>query len=166
MGASNGPISSIQKIEDNIKGSEILQLQDDHKFNWKEYTFQEAIGAVAVESIFAAVDAQYVEHLEEDYVGYKNQNIRMMVEQIQTWYVIINKEKLAIKVHFLETWSGTPDALITTSDRQLDRGQVECEDHGVTVTEANKVDHLVAHMYACDLFETIFLDDWEESNDH
>ena len=28
-----------------------------------------------------------------------------------------------------------------------------------------KVEHFVAQMYACDLFETKILDDWEESND-
>ena len=42
--------------------------------------------------------------------------------------------------------------------------QVECEDYGVTVTKADKVDHFVAQMYACDLFKATFLDDCEERN--
>ena len=42
------------------------------------------VDAVSVEAIVAAVDAQYVEELEEDYVGYKNVNIKTMVEQLQT----------------------------------------------------------------------------------
>ena len=39
---------------------------------WQEYPFQEVVDSVAVESIVAAGDAQYVEELKEDYVGYKN----------------------------------------------------------------------------------------------
>ena len=34
----------------------------------------------------------------------------------------------------------------------------------VTVTKANKVDHSVAQMYACNLSKANFLEDWEESN--
>ena len=84
-----------------------------------------------------------------------------MAEQLQTWYVITTKENLAIKMHFLEPWRDTPNYHITTFDRQLHRRQVECENHGVTVTKEEKVDHFVAQMYACDLFEAKFLDDWE-----
>ena len=50
-----------------------------------------------------------------------------MVKQLQTWYVITTKENLAIKANFLEPWSDTPDAHITTFSRQLDRLQVECK---------------------------------------
>ena len=57
------------KIEDNTKGCNILQLQEDHKIHWQEYTFQEAINAISVKAIVAAIDAQYMEQLEEDYVG-------------------------------------------------------------------------------------------------
>ena len=57
---------------------------------------------MAVEAIVAAVNAQYVEDIEEDYVGYKNQTIKTMAKQLQTWYVITTNEKLAIKSHFLE----------------------------------------------------------------
>ena len=54
------------KIEDNTKGHELLQLQKDHKINWKEYTFQDVVDDVAVEAIVAAVDAQYMEDIKED----------------------------------------------------------------------------------------------------
>ena len=117
-------------------------------------------GFVAAEAIVAAVDTQYVEELKEDYAGYKNQTIKTLVTHISTWYVITTNEKLAIKAHFLAPWSNTPEAYVTTFARQLDRHQVECEDHGVTVTNNEKVDHIVAQMYACGLFEAKFLDDW------
>ena len=51
------------KIEYDTKGRGILQIQEDHKVHFQEYNFQEVINAVAVEAIFAAVDAQYVEQL-------------------------------------------------------------------------------------------------------
>ena len=151
-------------IEDNTKGCEIFQIQEDHKVNRQDYICQYVIDDMAVEAIFAAVDSQYVEQLEEDCVGYKNQNIRTMVEQFQTWYVITTKEKIAIQAHFLEPWSNTPDAHITTFSRQLDRRQVKCEDRRITVTEAYNLDHIILHMYACDLFERKKLENWEESD--
>ena len=83
-GASNVPSSSIQKIEDDTKGRDILQIQEDHKGNWQEYSFQEVIDAVSVEAIVADVDTQYTEQLEEEYVGYKNQKVWTMVKQLQT----------------------------------------------------------------------------------
>ena len=108
------------------------------------------IDAASVKTIVAAVNAQYVEQIDEDWVGYRKQNIRTMVEQLQTWYIITTKEKIAIKAHFLEPWSDTPNAHITTLAPQLDRRQVEYEDHWVTVTKADKVDYFVAQMYACE----------------
>ena len=77
----------------------------------------------------------------------------MMIKQFRIWYVIITKEKLTIKAHVLALWSDTPEAHVTTFVRQLDRHQVECKDHGVTVTKDDKVDHFVYQMYAFGLFE-------------
>ena len=70
------------KMDDNKKGRNILQIQEDQRVQWKEYTFQEVVDSMAVEAIAAAVDAQYVNDLEEDYVGYKHQTIKMMVTQL------------------------------------------------------------------------------------
>ena len=134
-------------------------------FKWKDYTFQEVVDAVSVKAIASAVDAQYVEDLEEDYVGYKNQTIKTIINHLYTCYVITTKEMIVIKEHFLDPWRDTPNAYVTTFACKLDRRQVECEDHGVTVTKADKTDHFVSQMYACELFEANVLDDWKESND-
>ena len=123
------------------------------------------VDSVAVEANVAAVDAQYVEELEEDYDGCKNQAIKTMTTQIRKWYVITTKEKLAIKAYFLAPWSETTEAHVTTFAHQLDLRQVECEDHGVTIANDDKVDHFFSHMYACGLFEAKFLDYWEETAD-
>ena len=120
---------------------------------------------MVVKSIVAAVNAQYLEDLEEVYVGYKNKNIKTIVEQLQTWYVITTKENISFKAHFLDPWSDTPEAHIKTFVHQLYRRQVKCEDYGVTVAEANKVNHFVSQMYACNLFKAKKVDDWEEIDD-
>ena len=69
------------------------------------------------------------------------------------------------KSHFLAPWSDTPEAHVTTFARQLDRRQVECKDHGVTITNNDKIDHFVAQMYAFGLLEAKFLDNWEGTAD-
>ena len=70
-----------------------------------------------------------------------------MVTHICTWYAITTKEKLAIKTHFLAPCSETPEANVSTFAQQLDRHQVEWEDHGVMVTNDDKADHFMAQMY-------------------
>ena len=47
-----------------------------------------------------------------------------MVKQLQTWYVITTKGKLAIKAHFLYPWRYMPNTYITTFNHQLDMRQV------------------------------------------
>ena len=89
-----------------------------------------------------------------------------MVTQICTWYVITTKEKLDIKSHFLFPWSDTPEAHVTAFARQLDRRQVKCKDHGVTITNDDKVDQFVAQIYACGLSGAKFMDEWEETADN
>ena len=162
--ASKIPSSSTKIIEDNTKGRKLLHFKEDNKVNRQEYTFQEVVDYVAVKAIVTAIDAQYVEELDEDYVGYKNNTIKTMIAQLKKWYIITTKEKVVIKAHFLDPWSDTLNSHITTFARQLEMRQVECKYNEVTVIEADKVDHFVYQMYAFNLFDAKLLDDWNESN--
>ena len=83
-----------------------------------------------------------------------------MVLQLRKWFVITNSEKFAIKAHFHSPWINTTKSNITTFARQIDRHQIECINHGVTITENDKVIHFIHDMYVCGLFEARFLDDW------
>ena len=65
-------------------------------------------------------------------------------------------------MHFHAPWSNTPNSHIITFARQLDCRQIECSDHGVSITEDDKVVHFIQEMYGCGLFEGRFLDNWEE----
>ena len=67
--------------------------------------------------------------------------------------------------YFLAPWSDTLEAHITTFERQLERHQVEYEDHGFTITNDDKVDHFAAQMYTCGLFEAKFMDNWQDTAD-
>ena len=145
-------------IEDRTQGQELLQLQAYQRVEWQEYTFQEVVKSAADEAIVTDVNAQYVEELKEDYVRYKNKTIKKIVTHLRTWYVITTKDKLANKAHFLAPRSNTPEAHVTTFARQLDMRQVKCKYHGVTITNDDKVNHLVAKMYVCGLFEAKLLE--------
>ena len=88
-----------------------------------------------------------------------------MIKRFRSWFVITNSEKIAIKTAFLAPWADTQNAHVTTFARQLNRRQIECHDHGVVITDDEKVVHFVQEMYACGLFEARFLENWEESTD-
>ena len=79
------------RTEDITQGKYLLQFQEDQQVAWQEYTFQEVVDSVAAKAIVAAVNAQCVKELKEDYVGYKNQTIKTLVTHLSTWYVITIK---------------------------------------------------------------------------
>ena len=49
---------------------------------WQEFTLQTFIDEVDVESIYGAVENQFVEELSEDYIQYKNQTVATMFKQL------------------------------------------------------------------------------------
>ena len=79
------------QIMDATVGCALLQLQEEQKVEWQEYTFQTVLDAIGFEAIVAAVDDQYVEELSEDYIGFKNHTIATMFTHLLTWFVITNK---------------------------------------------------------------------------
>ena len=88
-----------------------------------------------------------------------------MVKQLQTWYVITNKEKLDVKALFHNPWSDTPNSHITTFARHLELRQAKRKDNLVIITDANKVNHFVAQMYLSKIFESKLFDSWEDGID-
>ena len=78
---------------------------------------------VAVKAIVTAVNEQYIKKLRKEYIGYKTQTFKSMIVQLRTWFVITHTEKIAIKAHFHDLWSDTPEAHTTTFARQLNHHQ-------------------------------------------
>ena len=46
--------------------------------------------------------------------------------------------------------------------RQLDRRQDECAELNVTISDGDKILHFIGEMFASELFDRKFLDDWED----
>jgi len=142
----------------------VEKKKEVHKVLWREYQMQEAINEIGVERIVEAVDAQYVEQLEKEYLGYSGISIFVMLQHLRTWYKITNAQQLAGKNRFAAPWSETPNAHVTTYARQLDRRQVECGELNVTISDGDKILQFIGEMFASKLFDRKFLDDWEDED--
>ena len=86
-----------------------------------------------------------------------------MLQHLRTWYKVTNAQQLAGKTCFAAPWSETPNAHVTTYARQLDRRQVECGELNVTITDDDKILQFIGEMFASELFDRKFLDDWEDA---
>ena len=141
----------------------VKRKKEAHKVLWREYQMQEAVNEIGVEKIVDAVDAQYVKQLEAEYVGYSGITIFVMLKHLCTWYKVTNAQQLDGKTRFAAPWSETPNAHVTTYARQLDRRQVECEELNITITDDEKILQFIGEMFASELFDRKFLDDWEDA---
>ena len=52
---------------------------------------------------------------------------------------------------------------MTTYARQLDRRQVECGKLNVTITDDDKILQFIGEMFASELLDHKFLNDWEDT---
>ena len=134
-----------------------------HKILWRKYGLQEAINRVGFETIVKAIDVQYVAQLHKEYLGFSGVTIFQMLNHLCTWYNITNAHQLAIKIHFVALWGETPDTHANTYAWQLDKRQAKCADLKVVITDDNKTLHFIGQMYAADVFDRNFLDDWEDA---
>ena len=130
---------------------------------WREYRLQQAVNAIGVATVVAAVDSQYTDQLKRPYLGHRGLTLFRVLEHLRTWYKISHREKVAVKARFEAPWSETPTAHVTTFGAQLDERQIECSDLGVTVSTEDKMLHFVQQMYESERFSRKFMDDWEDS---
>ena len=86
--------------------------------------------------------------------------MKSLLDHVQTWSVITNKERTDAKDHFHAPWSNSPNHHITTYDRQLDKRQQDCIKLKTAVANTNKVNYFVKDMYDCGLFESKLLEEW------
>ena len=61
---------------------------------WYKYYLEQAVDRYGVATIVANTDHQYLAEKHEDYVGYANKTMRLMIKQLKTHPTILNKEKL------------------------------------------------------------------------
>ena len=101
-------------IVKDMKGFDLLKLQEYQKTLWQEYDLWEAVDAYTVTSIKQVVNAQYTEDKRKEYVGYNDKTIHLLLSHFQTWDIINNKDKIEAKARVHHPWSDSPDQHITS----------------------------------------------------
>ena len=69
-------------------------LPTEHRVTWYKYYLEQVVDLIAVASIVAITDHQYLAKRHKDYVRYANKTTRLMIEQLKTHPTILNEEKL------------------------------------------------------------------------
>ncbi len=67
------------KINESSNPYAILALQEEMKTLLKELKLQEAVTTIKVQRIINSVEEQYIKQLNEDYFGYPNQTIKLLL---------------------------------------------------------------------------------------
>jgi hypothetical protein len=119
----------------------ILTLQEEMKTLQKEFKLQEAVTNIGVQRIIDSVEEQYVKELNEDYFGYANQTIEMLLTHLCTkWCKVMTKERTNTTEAFYQAWvpSITP---IITFGHQLDKQQKKCKNINVIILDEAKTLH-------------------------
>ena len=55
---------------------------------------------VTITDIVDIVDEQYLEEKKKEYVGYNDETVHSLLDHVQTWAIVTNKEKNEAKAHF------------------------------------------------------------------
>jgi hypothetical protein len=113
---------------------------------------QEAVTTIAVQHIIIRVEEQYVEELNEDYIGYANQTIRTLLTHLCTnWCKVVTKERTNATEAFYQAWVPSTTHIITFC-HQLNKQQQKCKNINVIISEKAKTLHFVGQMYKSDYY--------------
>eukprot|EP00804_Cyclotella_cryptica_P003839 CCRYP_020456-RA/>CCRYP_020456-RA protein AED:0.53 eAED:0.37 QI:0/-1/0/1/-1/1/1/0/425 len=137
------------------------RITADHNLECQEFLKQESVDAIIVDKIVReAVDAAYIEELDDDYIGYGAQTTKTILEHLRTeWCVVTTLEKKQASAAFHVQWDLTSH--ITKFARELDKQQKLCQDIGVPAPDATKVQYYVEGMYSSDMFDDKEMQAWE-----
>jgi hypothetical protein len=101
-------------IKDNTPQCKLLHLQAETKDLQKAFELQEAINNIGLQRIIDCVEEQYVEVLNEDYVGYANQTIKSLLAHLCTnWCKVMTKECTDATEAFYHAWVSSSTHVIT-----------------------------------------------------
>ena len=99
-----GPIPKTDAINllilNNTKGRDLLKFQEYQNTLYQEYELQEVVNTCRVTAIEQVVSTQYIEEKQKEYVGYNNKTIRLLLDHVQTWAIITNRDNIEAKAHF------------------------------------------------------------------
>eukprot|EP00804_Cyclotella_cryptica_P004232 CCRYP_014565-RA/>CCRYP_014565-RA protein AED:0.39 eAED:0.39 QI:0/0/0/1/0/0/3/0/607 len=133
----------------------------DHNLECQEFWKQESVDDIIADKIVReAVDDTYLEELDDDYIGYGAQTIKIILEHLRTeWCVVTTLEKKQAAAAFYVQW----DLLshITKFARKLNKHKKLCLDIGVPAPDTTKVQYYVKSMYSSDMFDNKEMQAWE-----
>ena len=121
-------------------------MQEKQKEKWSDYLYQRVLNKIGGKIIISVVPDQYVKPIYKQYIGYNSVTILDFFTQLQTWYLISNRDKLKMMEYFHTPWIENPDAHASTYAAQLDERQLECVDFDVVISDAAKTMHFVDQM--------------------
>ena len=98
-------------------------------------------------------------------MGYNGVAILQFFAQLQKWLVISNRDTLKIREYFHAPWTDTPNVYASTYAAQLDDRQLECVDFEVVISDAAKTIFFVGQMEKSGLFDSKFIDDYDDEAD-
>ena len=80
-------------IDNDMKGRELLALQEEQKTLWTEFDLQEAVKVYGVAAIVQVINKQYIKEKKKEYVDYNGRSIHSLIDHVRTWAIVTNKEK-------------------------------------------------------------------------
>ena len=133
----------------------------EHQKKWGNYYKQQSVISVVVQRIVSeAVESEYVEELDDEYLGYANQTIKSVLTHIRNNYCTVTTlDRKKAKADFNQLWSGSGH--ITKFDKQIKKKASWCKEVGVKIEDSDKVQVYVESMYSIDMFDDKEMNDWE-----
>ena len=124
-----------------------------HKIYQEDYWKQEAVDRVIVNHLAQdIINPDYIEELENDYIGYANQTIKTIIKHLcDKWYAVTTLERKQALADFIFKWDFISH--ITAYARQLDRQKKICTTIDVFASKKYKVQTYVKNMYASEMFD-------------
>jgi hypothetical protein len=146
------PTTINPKINELSNPYAILTLQEEMKTLLKELELQEAVTTIGAQRIIDRVEEQYVKELNEDYFGYANQTIKMLLTHLHTkWCKVMTKESTNGTEAFYQAWVPLTTHIITFGC-QLNKQKKKCNKINIIILEEAKTLHFVGQMYKCNCY--------------
>jgi hypothetical protein len=124
----------------------IVTLLEEMKTLQKEFKLQEAVTTIGVQRFINSVEEQYIKELNEDYFGYANQTIKMLLPHLRTnWCKVMTKSAPMRQMHPIRhgsPWPPTSSPLAVSSTNNK-----KCKNINIIISKEAKTLHFVGQMY-------------------
>ena len=81
------------RLSDTTTATDGMTFAVEHRQVWLEYYLDQAVDHYGVATIVASTDAQYLDELEMDYVGFAEETTQAILAHLRTQPVVLNEEK-------------------------------------------------------------------------